>query len=124
MSTKNTTKNNATKTNKTATEILNIVELKKLFVELGVLPKFTDSVHYVGCGTRANVFSVNALKTRYNVYCNDEVFKMVSGVNGCEYTANGNATDKTRNNLIVANTTEQLKKLIEKVKSLNGVAIA
>lgn len=125
MSKTKTTETNATKTNKSVETLLTVTELKQFFVANGVIPKFTDNAHYVGCGTRSNVFSVNALKTKYNIYCNDDVFEMVQNIDGCEYFANGNSNDKTRNNLIVATTTETLKKMVECIKSgLSGVSIA
>ena len=117
------TKTNATKTNATVNDILSVIELKKYFVECGFIPKYTDSKHYVGIGTRANVFSVNALKTQYNIYCNDELFKMVSGVKSCEYIENGNSSDKTRNNTIIVKTTDDLKKLLDKI-TITSVKIA
>lgn len=115
---------NSNKSNKKVEELLTVATLKQFFIEQGVLPKYTDSSHYVGCGTRANVFSVNPLKKQYNIYCSNDVFKAISGVKGVEYTENGNSTDKTRNNMVVATTTEQLKELLTKVKaSVAGVAL-
>ena len=61
-----TTENNE-KTNK----ILSLNEVELLFVECNVKPKFTDHKLYVGCGTKSNTFSVNAKKTKYNIYCNE-----------------------------------------------------
>lgn len=117
---------NKNKKNQTVDEVMTVAQLKPFFIECGIIPKFTDNSHYVGCGTRANVFSVNALKTKYNIYCNDTVFDGVNGtVDGCEYIANGNSNDKTRNNMIIATTTDQLKQLIKTVKTvLVGISIA
>lgn len=125
-----TTKTENTKTVKTETKktiannekvntILNIDEIKKLFVECNLLPKYTDKIHYVGCGVRSNVFSVNVLKTKYNVYCDDIVFSTLSTnkLNGCEYTENGNSNDKNRPNTIVVNSTENLKQLLNTVSN-------
>ena len=115
---------NANKSNKKVEELLTVATLKPFFIEQGIVPKYTDSSHYVGCGTRANVFSVNPLKKQYNIYCSNDVFKAIGGVKGVTYTKDGNATDKTRNNLVVATTTEQLKSLLALVKqSVAGVAI-
>ena len=72
-------KTNNQKTNATVNTILSVSDTKKLFTECGILPKFTDNSHYVGCGTRANVFSVNSLKKQYNVYCSNDVFKLFDG---------------------------------------------
>lgn len=115
-----TTTTNSAKTNESVETLLTVTELKKFFVDNGLVPKYTDSTHYVGCGTRANVFSVNALKTRYNIYCNDTVFESLetAKITDCEYTANGNATDKTRNNMVVVKTTDALKKCIDAVKTV------
>lgn len=109
-----TAKTNATKTNESVETLLTVTELKKFFVENGIIPKYTDSSHYVGCGTRANTFSVNALKTKYNIYVGDEMFSVLSEnkIDTVDYIENGNATDKTRNNMIIATTTETLKKLL------------
>lgn len=121
--TNNVTVNNAIienneKTNTTVTDLLSVNELKKFFVECGIIPKYTDNAHYVGCGTRANVFSVNALKKQYNIYCGDEVFNALNEkpIKTVEYIINGNSTDKTRNNMIVAKTTTDLKKLLAIIK--------
>lgn len=123
--TNTTAKTNATKTNEKVETLLTVTELKKFFVECGIIPKYTDSTHYVGCGTRANTFSVNALKTKYNIYCNNDMFDAVDGVNGVEYLRDGNATDKTRNNMIIATTTEQLVSLLKKVHdNFSAVTIA
>ena len=127
---KNVTVNNAKKStvkpsakpvanNEKTNTILNIDGVKKLFVECNVLPKYTDKTHYVGCGVRSNVFSVNALKTKYNVYCDDIVFKTLdeNKIDGCTYTINGNSSDKNRPNTIEVNTTDNLKKLLQCVAS-------
>lgn len=108
---------NTNKKNATAEAILTVAETKALFVELGVLPKYTDNSHYVGCGTRANVFSVNALKTRYNIYCSTDIFELFDEAEfkESEFTKDGNKVDKTRPNLIVCKTTAQLKALLSKV---------
>lgn len=121
VETTETTTATATNTEKTNV-ILSVVELKSLFVECNVTPKYTDSTHYVGCGVRANTFSVNALKTQYNVYCDDDNFKLfdTSLFNDCEFTANGNATDKTRPNTIIVKSTETLKKLLSIVVANNA----
>lgn len=127
--TNTTTKTNATKTNEKVETLLTVTELKKFFVECGIIPKYTDSAHYVGCGTRANTFSVNALKTKYNIYVGDDMFSVLNDktnkINDVEYIENGNATDKTRNNMIVATTTETLKKLLHIVHdNFSAVTIA
>ena len=128
--TKTNNRKNATATaNTTATAnnakidtILSVTDLKSLFIECNIVPKFTDSVHYVGCGTRANTFSVNALKTQYNVYCDDENYKLfdTSLFTDCNFTANGNATDKTRPNTIIVKSTDTLKKLLSIVLEHNA----
>lgn len=114
-----TTKINATKNNNTIT-VNTIDGIKKLFVECGILPKYTDSTHYVGCGTRANVFSVNVLKTQYNVYCDDENFSLFEKFDGIEKTANGNSTDKTRPNTIIVKSTDTLKTMLKMVLEKNS----
>lgn len=118
MSTKtNETKTNATKTNATATEILTVAQLKQSFIDCNLLPKFTDNTHYVGVGVRSNVFSVNALKTRYNVYCSDEVFATVDGakIKNVTCLSGANSTDKTRPNTIEVATTDALTTVLKLV---------
>ena len=127
--TKTTAKTNATKTNEKVETLLTVTELKKFFVDNGIIPKYTDSTHYVGCGTRANVFSVNALKTKYNIYVGNDMFSVLNDktnkIDSVEYIENGNATDKTRNNMIIATTTETLKKLLNIVHdNFSAVTIA
>ena len=114
-------KTNNTKTNATVNTILNVSDTKKLFTECGILPKYTDNAHYVGCGTRANVFSVNSLKKQYNVYCSNDIFKLfdTKKYNDCEFTENGNSTDKTRPNTIIVKSTDTLKKLLAVVLENN-----
>lgn len=117
---------NSAKKNQTVEEILSISELRGAFIEAGIVPKFCDNKHYVGCGVRANVFSVNALKTRYNVYCSDEVFGFLQGhgIDNAEFIEDGNKQDKTRNNLVEVTTTKSLKEMLGVVKkNLAGVAI-
>lgn len=111
------TNKNTSKKNTTAEAILTVAETKALFVELGILPKYTDNSHYVGCGTRANVFSVNSLKTRYNVYCSTDIFELFDEAEfkGVEFTKDGNKVDKTRPNVIVCKTKAQLTALLSKV---------
>mgnify|MGYP006988888978 CR=1 FL=1 len=115
--TNETTKTNATKTNEKVNDILTLVEIKKLFVESGILPKYTDNKHYVGCGTRANVFSVNVLKTRYNVYCANDIFNTISDakIKNVTCLSGANSTDKTRPNTIEINDTTALKTVLKTV---------
>ena len=114
-----TNKTNATKTNVTATDILTVAQLKQTFIDCNLLPKFTDSVHYVGCGVRANIFSVNVLKTRYNVYCNDDVFDVINDANISDVKCmNGaNSTDRTRPNTIEVATTDALTTVLKLVSN-------
>ena len=115
-------KPNNKKTNATVNNILSVSDTKKLFTECGILPKYTDNAHYVGCGTRANVFSVNSLKKQYNVYCSNDIFQLFDSknYNDCEFTKNGNATDKTRPNTIIVKSTDTLKKLLAVVLENNA----
>lgn len=115
MSTKKTT--NATKTNETVNEILTVAQVKQSFIDCNLLPKFTDNKHYVGCGVRANVFSVNVLKTRYNVYCSDALFDTVNceKINDVTCLSGANSTDKTRPNTIEIATTVALTKVLKLV---------
>ena len=120
------TKTNATKTNATVNEMLSVSQVNELFVKNNLLPKFTDTTHYVGCGTRSNVFSVNALKTKYNIYCSDKVFEVLSSekFNDVEFIANNNSSDKTRPHTIECKSTQSLEKLIKTVvKSFSQYAM-
>jgi hypothetical protein len=112
-----TTKTNATKTNEKVNDILSLIETKKLFVECGILPKYSDNVHYVGCGTRANVFSVNVLKTRYNVYCNDAIFDTIENakIDNVTCLSGANSNDKTRPNTLEITDTTALKTVLKTV---------
>lgn len=121
------TKTNATKTNEKVNDILSLVETKKLFIECGVLPKYTDNKHYVGCGTRANVFSVNVLKTQYNVYCSNEIFDTLNNakIKNVTCISGANSTDKTRPNTIEINDTNALKTVLKTViKNFSQLALA
>lgn len=120
------TKTNATKINKTVNEILSVSQVNELFVKNNLLPKFTDTTHYVGTGTRANVFSVNALKTKYNIYCSNDIFDTLSSnkYDGVEFLVGANSSDKTRPNTIECKSTQSLEKLIKSVvKSFNQFAM-
>lgn len=117
VTTTETTKTNATKTNEKINDILSLVETKKLFVDSGILPKYTDNKHYVGCGTRSNVFSVNVLKTRYNVYCSNEIFETIENakIKNITCLSGANSTDKTRPNTIEIDNTNALKTVLKTV---------
>lgn len=80
---------------------------------------FTDSKYYVGFGVKANGFSVNVKKTKYNVYCNDANLEVVEGLKleGITITRNGNSSDKTRPNAIETKSTEALEAMIKAVLS-------
>ena len=111
-----TTENNE-KTNK----ILSLDEVTQLFVECNVKPKFTDHKLYVGCGTKSNTFSVNAKKTKYNIYCDDDNYALISALN-CNNTKcvkNGNSTDTTRPHYIECTSTAVLKKMLKTVLQNN-----
>lgn len=101
--------------NKKTNTILDIDGVKKLFVECNVLPKYTDHDKYVATGIRSIVFSVNALKTKYNVYCDDIVFEILDNnkINGCQYKPLANSGSKLIKNTIEVDTTENLKKLLQ-----------
>lgn len=117
------TKLNAEKENK----VLDLGGVKAVFTEVGITPKYSDSVNYVGCGTRANTFSVNVKKTKYNVFCGNEEFDWVkaSGIKDCNMVANGNSVDRTRPNYIEVKDTEVLKSLLKVILDHNAkVALA
>lgn len=112
------TVNNAKKSNAKTTDILkSIDELKSTFAKCGVLAKYTDNAHYVGCGTRSNTLSVNLLKTQYNVYCSDENFKLIESakIENVTCMKNANSSDKTRPNTITVKTTKSLETLLKLV---------
>ena len=105
---------NASKTNKTDI-VATIDDLKKVFSKCGVLAKYTDNSHYVGCGTKCNGFSVNLLKTQYNVYCNDTNFDIVNSakLTDIKCIKNGNSSDKTRPNTITVKSTKTLESVLK-----------
>lgn len=114
---------NATKTN----EILPLAKMTELMQKSVVNTKckvFTDSTNYCGIGTKCNGFSVNVKKTKYNIYCNDSNFELLtkSKLDNVEYIKNGNATDKTRPNYITTNLTENVIKMFNTI--LNTYKIA
>ena len=112
-----TTENNE-KTNK----ILSLNEVELLFVECNVKPKFTDHKLYVGCGTKSNTFSVNAKKTKYNIYCNDDNFSLISALNfnNTKCVKNGNSTDTTRPHYIECTSTNELKTMLNTILQNNN----
>ena len=112
----------ATTNNEKTNKILSLDEVTKLFVECGITPKFTDHKLYVGCGTKSNTFSVNAKKTKYNIYCNDDNYALISALN-CNNTKcvkNGNSTDTTRPHYIECTSTAVLKKMLQVVLQNNN----
>lgn len=111
------TKVNATKTNQS---ILSLVECTELVQKMLVGTKcktFTDSKFYVGIGTKCNGFSVNTKKTKYNIYCNDTNYDILSALklDGVTLIKNGNSTDKTRPNYIECKSTDTLKIMINAI---------
>lgn len=112
-----TTENNE-KTNK----ILSLNEVELLFVECNVKPKFTDHKLYVGCGTKSNTFSVNAKKTKYNIYCNDDNFSLISSLKlkNVKCVKNGNSTDTVRPNYIECKSTNELKTMLNTILQNNN----
>ena len=111
---------NASKTNKTDI-VASIDDLKKVFSKCGVLAKYTDNAHYVGCGTKCNSLSVNLLKTQYNVYCNDTNFDIVNNakLTDIKCIKNGNSSDKTRPNTITVKSTKTLESVLKLVLANN-----
>lgn len=112
-----TTENNE-KTNK----ILPLNEIKSLFVECGITPKYTDNTNYVGCGTKSNTFSVNVKKTKYNIYCNDDNFSLINALKlkNIKCVKNGNSTDTVRPNYIECKSTNELKTMLKTVLQNNN----
>lgn len=111
---------NATKTNK----LLSVNELTVLFTECKLLPRFVCDGYYVGCGIgRTNVLSVNTRSkwSTYKVFCDNDRFEQIKNkkFDGVICTANGNATDKTRPNVVEVKTTDTLKKVLLFVASQN-----
>lgn len=119
------TKSNNEKSNK----LLTVSQLNTLFVDCGLLPRFVCDGFYVGCGIgRTNVLSVNTRTkwSTYKVFCDNDRFEQIKNkkFDGVTCTANGNATDKTRPNVIEIKTTEMLKTVLQFVaKSNNALCI-
>ena len=112
-----TTVNNVEKIDK----VFTVSNVKQLFIECGITPKFSDSTHYVGCGTRANTFSVNTHKTSCSIYCSNDVFELfdTKKFKKCDFVRNGNSVDKTRPNYIGCNSINDLKSLLKIVLANN-----
>lgn len=117
----NTTNEIATTNNEKTNKILSLNEVELLFVECNVKPKFTDHKLYVGCGTKSNTFSVNAKKTKYNIYCNDDNFSLINALKlkNVKCVKNGNSTDTTRPHYIECNSTNDLKTMLKTVLQNN-----
>ena len=118
-----TVKSNSEKSNK----VLSLDEIKTLFVECGITPKYTDNTNYVGCGTKSNTFSVNVKKTKYNIYCNNDNFTLINALKlkNVVCIENGNSVDKTRPNYIECKSTNELKKMLQVVlKNNDKIALA
>ena len=117
IATVNTTNENNEKTNK----VLPLNEIKSLFVECGITPKYTDNTNYVGCGTKSNTFSVNAKQTKYNIYCNDDNFSLITALKlkNVKCVKNGNSTDTVRPNYIECKSTNELKTMLKTVLQNN-----
>ena len=121
IATVNTTNAIATTNNEKTNKILSLDEVTKLFVDCNVKPKFTDHKLYVGCGTKSNTFSVNAKKTKYNIYCNDDNFSLINALKlkNVKCVKNGNSTDTTRPNYIECKSTNELKTMLKTVLQNN-----
>ena len=121
VTTENTTNAIATTNNEKTNKILSLDEVTKLFVDCNVKPKFTDHKLYVGCGTKSNTFSVNAKKTKYNIYCNDDNFSLINALKlkNVKCVKNGNSTDTTRPNYIECKSTNELKTMLKTVLQNN-----
>lgn len=112
---------------KKVNNVLTLDEVKKLFVACGITPKYTDSINYVGCGTRCNSFSVNVKKTKYNIYCSDTEYDIVSKLKLSDtiFISGGNKVDKTRPNYIECKSTDSLKKMLQVIlKNNDKIALA
>ena len=122
VTTKNTTNEIATTNNEKTNKILSLNEVELLFVECNVKPKFTDHKLYVGCGTKSNTFSVNAKKTKYNIYCNDDNFSLISSLKlkNVKCVKNGNSTDTVRPNYIECKSTNELKTMLNTILQNNN----
>lgn len=111
-----------TPNNEKTNKVLSLDEVKKLFIECGITPKYTDNTNYIGCGTKSNTFSVNVKKTKYNIYCNNDNFTLVNALKlkNTLCVENGNSVDKTRPNYIECKSTDELKKMLQIVLKNNS----
>ena len=120
--TENTTNAIATVNNvEKVDKVFTVSSVKQLFIECGITPKFSDSTHYVGCGTRANTFSVNTHKKSCSIYCSNDVFNLfdTKKFKTCDFVRGGNSVDKTRPNYIGCNSIDDLKSLLKVVLANN-----
>lgn len=110
-------KANADKQNQTFT--LKVVN--DLMAKNNIIPKYSDSQNYVGCGVKSNTFSVNVKKSQFNIFCDSVAFEQCSKVKGVEAIKDGNSADKVRPHKIIAKSIEELEALI-KVVATNKLA--
>ena len=117
VATTSTKKTNAQKTNVilSHTALLESVQASAVGHQCKV---FTDNANYVGIGKKCNGFSVNVKKTKYNVFCNDENYEMLSKdkqFGSCTFTKDGNKCDRTRPHHIAVSDTNVLLEMIKAV---------
>lgn len=75
---------------------------------------YTDSSKYVGIGNkRKNLFSVNVLKTKYNVYISDDIVDYIP--KNLHVATGANSVDKTRPNTVEITNTSDLLNCVSSV---------
>lgn len=100
-----------------------IEDLKNVFVESNVLPKFTDNKNYVGTASK---FSVNLKKTKYNIFMKEGDYELIQKTLGeCDGIIYNDATNNSKVRpyyIEVANTTV-LRNILKVISTVTGNAI-
>lgn len=100
-----------------------IDELRGVFVECNVIPKFTDNKNYVGTTSK---FSVNLKKSKYNIFMKssdyDLILDQIGDIDGITYNENTNNSNVRPWYIEIANTTI-LREVLKVISTVNGNAI-
>lgn len=100
-----------------------IDELRNIFIECNVLPKFTDSKNYVGTTSK---LSVNLKKSKYNVFMKssdyDLILDKIGDRDGITYNENTNNSNVRPWYIEVANTSV-LRDILKVISTVTGNAI-
>lgn len=100
-----------------------IDELRNIFVDCNVIPKFTDNKNYVGTTSK---FSVNLKKSKYNVFMKSSDYELIldkiGDRDGIIYNENTNNSNVRPWYIEVTNTTV-LRDILKVISTVTGNAI-